>query len=323
MKQSNKLRWAFIIFSLTTACEDVFVPDISSNLIIILSPPDSSSSSIVSQNFWWQETPNVDYYNVQIVSPSFAYPLRLITDTNIYSTKFTYTLLPGTYQWRVKGINFGYETQYTINLLVIDSTPDISHQTIRLIVPPDRDTMNQLNVFFDWEGLYNADNYNFQLFYQDVQVLSQIIVEDSVSHTLTEGDGAYTWKVRGQNSTSNTQFSSRSIYLDTEAPGIPLLISPIINATLPDTIISFRWNRPQHTGSSVRDSLIISRDSLFFHPIVSVVLLAPSYQDSLGQGTFFWKVRSFDKAGNCSDYSEIRRLIIRPMLKNYSSPEKP
>lgn len=322
MKHNSKIRWILVFLILTTGCEDVLVPDISPHNVILLSPPDSTVSTLVHQNFWWEEVPDANYYNVQIVSPSFSQIIQLLTDTIIYGTKFTYTLLPGSYEWRVKGVNSGYETLYTTNRIIIDSTPDISHQTIRLIIPPDKDTTNQTKMLFDWEGLYNADNYNFQLFYIDTQVLSQFVTADSVSHILVEGDGAYSWKVRGQNATSNTPYSSRSIYLDTEAPGTPQLVAPVNNANRPDTLISFSWIRPSHSGSSVRDSLVIARDSLFIQPVVNICVAATMYQDSLGKGTFFWRVRSIDKAGNRSEFSETRKLVIKISLQHHLKAER-
>lgn len=311
MKRISKIGLIIFFAILMAGCEDVLETNISSQQVVLLSPPDSLVSTLTYQNFWWQELAGADNYNLQIVSPSFTYIKQLITDTTLYSTKFSYSLLPGIYEWRVKAVNFGYETPYTINRLIIDSTPDISHQIIRLIVPPDRDTTNQAVFLFDWEGIYNADNYNFQLFYQDTQVISQVLVADSATHSLVEGDGSYTWKVRGQNATSNTPYSSRSIYLDTEAPGTPQLITPVANASLPDTIITFSWNRPSQSGSSVRDSLIIARDSLFNQPMISVFVPNTTYQVSLGKGTFFWRVRSIDKAGNRSEFTPARKLIIK------------
>jgi len=311
MIHNRKSGLLLLYLVLITGCEDVFEKNISSDRVVLLSPPDSLISTLVYQNFWWQEVTGADYYTLQIVSPSFANIIQLFADTTLYSNKFNYSLLPGTYEWRVKAVNFGYETPYTINRLIIYSTPDISHQTIRLIVPPDLDTSNQTILFFDWEGLYNADNYNFQLYFKDVEVISQLVAEDSVTHSLMEGDGSYTWKVRGQNSTSNTPYSSRSIYLDTQAPGTPQLVAPAANATLPDTIITFIWNRPPHEGSSIRDSLVIATDSLLTFPVITVFLPYTNYQDSLGKGIFFWRVRSIDKAGNHSEYTVIRKLIIK------------
>lgn len=300
-----------IVFLSFTGCEDIFEKDISKERIILLSPPDSLVTTIMLQSFWWEEVEGADYYTLQIVSPSFSQIIQLLTDTNVYSTKFNFSLLPGIYEWRVKAVNFGYSSPFSVNRLIIDSTPDISHQTIRLIVPPDYDTTNFISILFDWEGLYNADNYNFQLFYHDDRFISEDIEADSITSYLPEGDGPYTWKVRGQNFSSNTPYSSRSIFLDTQAPGIPQLVSPPANGILPDSLIEFRWIRYSHDGSSVKDSLHIATDSFFIQPVVKIFLSETSYIDSLGKGTFFWRVCSIDKAGNKSGFSPIWKFIVK------------
>lgn len=294
-----------------TACRDVIEPNISSTHIKLLAPLDSGVTTIMLQTFWWETIDGADFYNLQIVSPSFTNVSQLLLDTNIYRNKCIFSLLPGKYEWRVCGQNFAYSTPYSINRLVIDSTPDISHQTIRLVIPVDLDTTNISSFLFEWELLYNAENYNFQLYFGVTRIIGEDIEVDTVRFTLSQGDGPYVWKVRGQNSSSNTPYSSRSIFLDTQPPPAPLLVSPPANARLAaDSLIQFIWNRPEVHGSSIHDSLVIAKDSLFTIPVKSVYVASPIYMDSLTTGIYFWHVRSIDKAGNKSDYSQLRKIFI-------------
>ena len=299
-----------VLISLAS-CEDFFEKNISRSRVYLLSPPDGLVSIIVSQTFWWQELDGAVEYNLQIVSPSFSHIERLCLDTNIAFNKFTFSVLPGTYEWRVKAFNFSSETPWSIHTLTIDSTTDISHQTIMLLTPADKDTTNTLTFFFSWEQLYNADNYNYQVDYNTSQIVSMDMEGDSITLFFTEGDGSYSWKVRGQNSISNTQYSFRSFYIDTEPPPVPQLVTPAPNAVLPDSTVYFSWNRPVQTGSSVRDSLLIANDSLFQQLVDAQFLTVPEFTDSLGLGIYYWKVRSIDKAGNKSNYSAFRKCTIQ------------
>lgn len=301
-----------LIFNLTVivGCDDIIERNISDVTVVVHSPPDSLISTLVTQVFWWNEVDGADYYNLQIVSPSFSYILQLVTDTNIYGTKFSYSLNPGNYEWRIKALNFAYETPFTTQMLIIDSTPDISHQVIRLLGPADLDTTNKTQFLFDWEKLYNAQNYHFQILYENQSYISEILSYDSITHFLNAGDGSYQWKIRGQNSTSNTPYSSRTLFIDTSSPGIPQLILPEANSALKDSIISFSWKRGEHYGSSVRDSLFIAKDSLFNNAVLSIIVNGTCYQDSLGKGNYFWRVSSSDKAGNWSGYSGSRKFSI-------------
>lgn len=302
----------FLLLFLLTTCRVVFEPDITLSQVKLLAPPDSAVTDILLQTFWWEYLDGADYYRLQIVTPSFSNISRLILDTLIYGDKCNFSLLPGKYEWRVCAENFAYSSAFFTRKLAVDSTPDISHQTIRLIVPADFDTTNTMTFRFQWELLYNADNYNFQLYYGSTRVFSQDSETDTIYKTLLQGDGPYMWKVRGQNASSNTTYFSRTIFLDTSAPGKPQLVSPDNKAQLAaDSLIWFLWIRQVDNGSSIRDSLQIFKDSLFANPVINAWCINPEFSDSLKAGTYFWRVRSFDKAGNKSDYSLTRKLIIR------------
>ncbi|MDD4554262.1 MAG: hypothetical protein PHP04_08685 [Bacteroidales bacterium] len=308
----NRNHLLFFICFVLTACSVVFEPDITSKKVNLLAPPDSAVTTISFQTFWWDIVDGANYYKLQVVTPSFINISMLILDTLVYGNKCSYSLLPGKYEWRVCAENFAYSSTFTTHKLIVDSTANISHQTIRLIVPPDLDTTNIMTFLFEWELLYNADNYNFQLYYGQNRVFSQDGESDTIRITLLHGDGPYIWKVRGQNTSSNTPYSSRSIYLDTSPPGKPQLMAPDNHAQLAaDSLIWFLWKRQTDNGSSIRDSMQLYKDSLFTNPVINVWCNSPEFSDSLKVGTYYWRVRSFDKAGNKSDYSMIRKLVIR------------
>jgi hypothetical protein len=249
-------------------------------------------------------------YQLQLVTPSFQYTERLILDTIIEENKFIWNLTPGEYEWRVRGHNYSYYSGYNIRSLTIDSTNDISQDYIILIEPSNKDTTNSTDFFFRWQKLYNANDYNFQVFHEGSMIYSVNTIADTVSFSLTEGDGSYSWQVRGQNSVSNTPYSSREIYLDTDPPPTPMPEYPGNNVTLPDTVIILQWQRPEHGGSSIKDSLYIATDFFMTQLIVKEYISATTYSDSLGPGTYFWQLRSIDAAGNKSDYSIPWTFII-------------
>ncbi|MCD4665383.1 MAG: hypothetical protein K8R68_08930, partial [Bacteroidales bacterium] len=185
-----------------------------------------------------------------------------------------------------------------------------SQQIIQLLAPPNFDTTNNTEIQFKWALLYNATDYNFQLYFQNDKLLTTNLIYDTISLDLSEGDGSYSWEVRGQNEFSNTAYSNRSLFIDTTPPNKPNLILPAFNAVLPDSIVNFQWDRGNNSGSSIRDSLYVSTDLLMSNIVRSVYLLNSNYSDSLGPGEYFWRVRSIDKAGNKSLYSNIRNFTI-------------
>jgi hypothetical protein len=307
----RKLLYLFSFFLLTIfACEDIVEDDLSKKSVILLAPPNEFHTTITSNTFWWEVVDGCTGYNLQIVSPSFDYIERLFLDTNIVINKWDFSLLPGEYEWRVRAYNNTTTTLFTTYSIIIDSTIDISQEIIQLLTPNDMDTSNIPLNQFKWALLYNADDYNFQLYFEGVKYFTKTTVNDTVIKSLNEGDGLYKWEVRGQNAFSNTAYSSRTIFIDTTPPAKPVLIEPANLATLPDSLIYFEWNHEITTGSSIKDSLYIATDLLMNNLIRSIFLAYPNYEDSLGPGDYFWKVRSLDKAGNKSVYSDIRKFTI-------------
>jgi len=291
-------------------CEAVIDPNMANKSVNLLAPPDNFHTTISTHTLWWDEVDDATGYNLQVVSPSFDYIERLFLDTNITTNKYDYTFLPGEYSWRVRAYNYSTNTSYVVHSLIIDSTPDISQQIIQLKYPQNNDTTNNISFLFNWDPLYNADDYNFQLYYEGIKIFTSVTEYDTISSILNNGEGNYHWEVRGQNAFSNTAYSSRTLYIDTTSPNTPSPITPDINAILTDTIINFEWSRGVVIGSSIKDSLYIATDISMNNLVRDLYLSDTHYQDSLGPGDYYWRVRSIDKAGNKSGYSFIRKFTI-------------
>lgn len=294
------------------SCEDFFEANLEKESIHILAPANGQETNISTITFWWNEVEGAEGYNLQIVSPTFSNITQLVLDTNITKNKFTCSLLPGTYQWKVNAYNNSSETDYMTYSLTIDSTADLTQQTILLTLPSNYDTTNQTLFAFMWDTLYNADDYRFEIWtpnFSGSNVVSVTLETGSFNYTLEEG--AYEWGVRGQNSSTNTQYSKRTLYVDITNPNTPILLTPASNATLNDTVIDFSWSHGTVTGSSIKDSLFIYTDSLMVNIKLQKYLNATTFSDSLGLGSYFWRVRSIDAAGNYSNYGLLRKFNIQ------------
>ena len=77
-------------------------------------------------------------------------------------------MAPGNYQWRVKALNDATETPWSVRNLTIDSTLDLSNQTILLNLPTANDTTNSLNKDFSWQPLFNASQYQIEIWSPDL-----------------------------------------------------------------------------------------------------------------------------------------------------------
>ena len=316
MKKKNKI--LAILIALTTlffGCKDFIEDDIENEIIILLAPADNLTTIQLTNTFWWNWLEGAETYNMQIVEGTFSSATSLILDTTISVNKFEYTLYPGSFQWRVKGINNGSETYYTTFTLTVDSSLDITSQQIILSSPLNNYITNNDNITFIWNNLLNADDYLLEV-HQSTWAGSIVLgpqVTTGTNLAVTLPEGTLVWGVQGRNSitSTSTAFSQRTITIDTTAPNIVTLVIPLDNATLSDVYNTYTWNQGTNTGTALTDNISFYSDAAATNLIKSAQALGTSYQDSLGVGTYYWRVQSTDAATNIGPASTIRKVVIQ------------
>src|ERR1700749_4889202 len=127
------------------SCTKDFVDkNITGQTIQLMAPGNGLSTSVQSQTFWWNQLNGADQYELQIVKGTFSSAIQLVIDTITVNNKYTCTLYPGSYQWRVRGMNGGGNTQFSTYSLVIDSASSMSGQTVVLVSPLSNAYANKL-----------------------------------------------------------------------------------------------------------------------------------------------------------------------------------
>lgn len=298
------------------SCKDFIEEDISRDMVVLRAPANNLQTVILTHTFWWDELDGSEQYNMQIVEGTFSSAIRLLLDTTIGLNKFNYTLYPGSFQWRVKGINNGSETYYTTYSLVVDSTNDITTQTV-VLSSPSADFFSNLNSnTLRWDDIYLASNYNLDIrenSWSSNSVVGFPTSTTNLEYTVVLPDGIYEWGIQAENSVSNTftGYSKRTLTVDTGVPDSVALSLPLNNAILGDSNYTYTWTHP------TTDSGTTLTDSIFFYSDISGSILFKSgsgtsnnYTDSLGTGTYYWRVRSSDKAGNVGGFSTMRAFTI-------------
>mgnify|MGYP002640848393 CR=1 FL=1 len=304
IKTEYVLYIVILFFTCCTSCTDIIEPNITDERVVLLAPADKMETIYAAQTFWWEELQSTNSYSLQIVTPGFDYIERLILDTIIENNKFSISLFPGDYQWRVKGINYSYHTAYSTFTLTIDSTLDLGQQLVVLVSPINMDTTNVSNQELKWEKLYNANKYVISIKDPNGTTLFDTISLNSYLMEVSL-DGNYDWKVKAVNNYSETVFFQRSFYYSSRTLSAPLLLTPA-NESIYNTAdnIHFSWERDNVTIPSIKDSIYISSDSLFSNIVFKSYLNLPSYESNFEQGRYYWRVKSIDKAGNKSDFSQ-------------------
>lgn len=301
------LIFPFIFFN----CKDIIEEDIEEETVVLLAPANGLQTVVVSHTFWWEPVDGADNYNLQIVTPSFSNLESLVADTNLSNVQFQYTLNPGNYEWAVRAYNSASSTDFTVFVLTIDSTPDLSAQQVVLNSPSNNTATGDSTITFRWYELYNAEDYRLEIHTPDwdgQSVINPQII-DGTEYTVYLDENFYTWGVQAQNATSSSPYTTRDLIVDRTAPNTPVLLSPdddeVINdSTLTNSTITFQWKRGANSGSAIYDSLYLYADEaltiLEYSEYLSDTIF--SYEMDAA-GDYFWFVRSIDAADNYSAYS--------------------
>ena len=299
------------------SCKDIFEDDLSNLNVTLIAPADSVTIANPDITFLWDEVSGANQYQIQIVKPDFVQIQEVVVDSTISECKFTYTLIPGAYEWRVKALNTSSETQYAFGAFLVDTSVIITGQNVNLLSPGDNNALNNISIDFLWSELSNANDYRFEIrrnSWNGVTVYGPEITTDN-NITVNLNEGTYVWGVQAQNDYSSTTFSVWTLTIDTTKPLPPVVIYPLNNntvydSTLVSSTITFSWNRVTDIGSSRSDSIIISTDSLLrYGRLVETVAVNSSYSFQLqNAGTYYWRLRPLDAAGNAGTPTNILKF---------------
>ena len=273
MRVTNSKRGQLILYPMLIgmglfilSCEDIIEKNITDKELIVIAPGNNIRTSFSTQTFWWEYMDGALKYTLQVVSPSFAAVEKVVLDTTITLNKFTFNLFPGNFEWRVGAQNGSYITPFIVSTLQIDSTMDLKSQKVTLTSPIDNGYTNSVNTLFQWQKLYNADNYSIEVHSTDWNgdvVFSSLPVAYDTLTVKNLTDGVYSWGIKAWNSNSATNFSTHIVTIDRLKPGIPALLEPADKAKLLQLPVNLTWDRASDTGSPLTDSIVVSTDSLF------------------------------------------------------------
>lgn len=316
MKKIAKYTILYLFIStLFFSCDDFIERDIKTDKISLLAPGNNLTTIQLTQTFWWDWMEGAEAYNMQLVEGTFSSVTKFVLDTTINQNKFSVTLYPGSFQWRVRGENNGGVSDYSTFNFVIDSTLNISSLQVVLSSPTDNFITNNDNVTFVWNSLLNADDYLVEVHQNtwtgSVAFGPQITSSTTLSTILPEG--TFVWGIQARNATSatSTTFSTRTLTIDTTSPNVVTLILPADNAILSDVYNTYSWSQGANTGTALTDDIYFYSDLAATTLIKTAQAVGTSYQDSLGVGTYYWRVQSTDAATNVGPFSVVRKVVIQ------------
>ncbi|MBN1462687.1 MAG: hypothetical protein JXQ69_09375 [Paludibacteraceae bacterium] len=287
------------------ACDEIIDPDISNKKVSLYSPSDSVTITANTVLFKWNALEGAAKYRLQVVSPTFSAISSVLADTIITNTQFSLALNKGSYQWTVSAINNTAMAYSDTLSLTVALSGDLSLSTVSNLYPTNAAASK--NITFIWDKVFSAKSYEFVLWSPSWQSGS-IVKKETIStnqYTITGlSEGTYAWGVKAINDSTETPFSNCSITIDVTNPLPPTLTTPAEASTTNSSSVTFQWTRATDTGSTLFDSLYVATDEQFINCIVNRKMSSTSATENITTaGTYYWRVRTIDAAGNKSEYS--------------------
>lgn len=304
MKTLNKI----ILISLSVfmfSCEDILEEDISNDIVQIISPTKDAVVESNVVNFKWNSLKGADKYRIQI----FEEDQVLILDSLTTKTNLTLPLEAGSYIWRVRAENYAYQSTYSFPSTFATNIPDdLSNQQVILLTPDSDKYLNFTNITLSWQQLDKATSYSVRVVNtvtgQEVYPLTEV-TDTFVTLDLPElADGNYEWRVKAKNAESETkQYGAKKFNIDTAAPNQPTNTLPADNSTQTiNTAVNLTWSIAADTGtikSPISYVIEIASDADFNSIIQPLNSNTTSLQYTFANaGTYYWRVRAIDLAGN-------------------------
>ncbi len=307
-----------LLTGLLCSCREFIEPSLEDEKVFLNAPADSSESIKYLQSFWWEPVEDALSYRLQIVTPSFDRPEQLLLDSVVKDNKFSVTLDPGQYQWRVRAENGSSQSLYSTRSFTIYPS-SITSQQVQLKTPANGLVTNEAGITYSWYSLYGAARYRLQidstagnftnestLFYNGTTPNTELALQ-------LGRDNVYKWRVKAETDTSESKWSQvYSVTRDVTKPTRVGLNSPANNQSV-SSPVNLQWNA---IADAKKYQLYVSRsnDSTnVYSSSFPVTLIATSYSFSPGVSgeLIYWKVRAIDAAGNTGDYSEWRSFSIQ------------
>ncbi len=210
-----------LLFVLITACEDIIeVPDISENTVTVLAPTDQAVLNVTTVNFSWNALEDAEMYTLQVATPNFENAAQIVLDSTVASTGFTHALSPNMYQWRLRAENSDFQTTFTTQSFIINTSEaiDISNEEIVLLAPADDVFLPQGDVNFSWEPILGADTYIFQIatpnFDEAVEIVENTTTLQTAITISNLPSNIYQWRVKAVNADFETVYTIQNFTLE-------------------------------------------------------------------------------------------------------------
>ncbi len=303
---------------------------------VLASPP--GGRTITDSTPWldWSDVtdPSGVHYEIQVDDNAGFGSLAFSRSwVNASSCVVTAVLPDGAYYWRVRAVDGAANpSEWTAawSFTVDATTPPVPG----LASPSDGKVISDSTPWLDWSDVSDASGVHYQLQVDDDAGFGSLafsrswVNASSCVVTAVLPDGAYYWRVRAVDGAGNPSewTAAWSFTVDATTPPVPVLASPSNGKAITDSTPWVDWSDVTDP-SGVHYQIQVDDDSGFGSPEFSRTWINSSscvVTTELADGTYYWKVRVVDGAGNAGAWTAARSVVVdttAPCLPVLSSPK--
>lgn len=295
-------------------CEEIVsVPDISQEVVEVLAPIDGSVLENEEVTFSWNEIEFADQYQIQVAQPTFVEASQVVLDTILGDSlqsfrNFTKTLNPNVYQWRVRGLNSNFSTDYSTQSFEVlvpvddDEQVDLSTESVMLLAPFDNAVLNDTNVTFSWESVTEATSYRFQIAFPNFENPEQLVIDQSFDMAGSqsfdlEDNTSYQWRVKALNEISETAYTTRDVSINiTEdlSEQTVIIVAPENAFETQETSVVLSWESLEEAALYRVVITDLSNNTIFLEETTAETNLTVAFE----VGEYTWAVRAENDTEN-------------------------
>ncbi|MCZ7539803.1 MAG: M6 family metalloprotease domain-containing protein [Anaerolineae bacterium] len=301
------------IWGLWSAVWTVTVDTVKPAKPTLLSPVKDDLVTTNLPSFDWGDVPDAARYDLQVDNSSaFGSPEVVAAPTGSAYTVTT-PLADGRYYWRVRAVDLAgnvgsWSSAWTV-WIDVDPAPAPT-----LVSPANGTPTNDNTPTFTWGAVTGATSYRIQVS-KSATFASTVVnsTKSSTTHTPATAlaDGLYYWRAQAKGADGIWGLWSAvwTVTVDTVAPAKPTLLSPETKSILNTGQPALDWS---DVADAAHYELQIDNLSTFGSPEVFITVTPSAYTVTppLPNGKYFWRVRTYDLAGNKSGWTSARSFTL-------------
>lgn len=176
--------------------------------------------------------------------------------------------------------------------------PDITNTTIEILAPKENAVLTSSTVFFQWAAVEGATSYEVQLATPNFENARQIVFNTTVEETSYNEElppNDYEWRVRAQNSSFSSAFTSARFKVETNevfSSERVALISPPNNYITNKSKITLEWQEVDN--AQIYRIQVLENSELKLEETT----VNNSVEIDFPEGEFTWKIRAENETQN-------------------------